>query len=146
VSVLNVSNELGDASRARLAALADVLIPGGSGLPSAADADVAGQWINRVLGANPDLVGAVGHVLAIDGAPAEVLENLRLQRRDVFDGFAFAVGGAYFMNPAVRNALGYPGIAPRRMPAAEGEAEYYLEDDVLTPVVDRGPIYRQAPA
>jgi hypothetical protein len=146
VNVHNLSDELADASRDRLAALADVLIPGGDGLPSAGDADVAGQWINRTLSANPDLVGAVTQVLAIDGAPGDVLEELRLHHRDVFDSFAFAVSGAYFMNPAVRNALGYPGIAPRRMPAADGEAEYYLEDDILAPVVDRGPIYRQAPA
>jgi hypothetical protein len=144
VSVLDLSTGLGDASRVRLAEFADILIPGGSGLPSASDADVAGQWINRTLAANPDLAGAVADVLASPGAPDEVLSNLRLSHRDVFDAFAFAVSGAYFMNPAVRNALGYPGIAPRRLPAADGEADYYLEDDVLAPVVDRGPIYRPA--
>jgi hypothetical protein len=143
VTALNLSTELGDASRARLAELADVLIPGGSGLPSASEADVAGQWINRALAANPDLAGAVADVLANPGAPDEVLRELRLSRRDVFDAFAFAVSGAYFMNPAVRNALGYPGIAPRRLPAADGEADYYLEDEILAPVVDRGPIYRR---
>ncbi|XVQ89121.1 hypothetical protein ACQP2K_17405 [Microbispora siamensis] len=146
MSVVNLTAELSDTSRTRLAALADVLIPGGSGLPSATEADVAGQWINRALGANPDLADPVAHVLAIEGEPGEVLEQLRLRDRDVFDGFAFAVGGAYFMNPAVRRALGYPGVAPRRLPAAEGEAEYYLEDDILAPVLDRGPVYRQVPA
>jgi hypothetical protein len=146
VTVVNLSEELGDASRGPLGALADVLIPGGSGLPSASDADVAGQWINRTLTANPDLVGAVDQALAIEGAPAEVLAKLRSQHPDVFDRFAVAVAGAYFMNPAVRQALGYPGIAPRRLPAAEGEAEYYLEDDVLAPVINRGPVYREVPS
>ena len=146
MTVVNLSDELGDASRARLAALADVLLPGGSGLPSASDADVAGQWINRTLAANPDLADAVGQVLAAEGAPGEVLEQLRVQNPDVFDAFAFAVSGAYFMNPAVRQALGYPGVAPRRMPAADGEAEYYLEDDILAPVIGRGPVYRQVQA
>jgi hypothetical protein len=145
VSALGVS-QLGDASRARLAALADVLIPGGDGLPSAGDADVAGQWIDRVLAANPDLVDVVAHVLTIAGAPEDVIANLRLNHRDVYDSFAFAVGGAYFMNPPVRRALGYPGTAPRRLPAADGEAEYYLEDNILSPVISRGPVYRQAPA
>ncbi|GAA1786838.1 hypothetical protein HC028_26435 [Planosporangium flavigriseum] len=143
MTVLNLSDELGDASRARLAELADVLIPGGSGLPSASAADVAGQWINRVLAAHAGLAEAVAQVLAIPGAPDEVLRNLD---REAFETFAFAVAGAYFMNPTVRNALGYPGIAPRRMPSAEGEAEYYLEDGILNPVIERGPIYRQAPA
>ena len=145
MTVLNLSDELGDASRGRLAELADVLIPGGSGLPSAGDADVAGQWINRALAANSDLAGAVAQVLACPGAPDEVLDDLRLRHHDVFEKFAFAVAGAYFMNPAVRGALGYPGIAPRKLPAADGEAEYYLEDDILAPVVDRGPIYRRVP-
>ncbi|MEV1289085.1 hypothetical protein [Micromonospora sp. NPDC049679] len=143
MTALDLSTELGDASRARLAALADVLIPGGSGLPSASEADVAGQWINRALAANGDLAGAVTQVLATPGAPDEVLSDLRLSHPDVFERFAFAVAGAYFMNPAVRDALGYPGIAPRRLPAADGEAEYFLEDDVLAPVVDRGSIYRR---
>jgi hypothetical protein len=143
VTLVNLSDELGHASRVRLAALADVLIPGGSGLPSASGADVAGQWINRALGANPDLASAVAHVLASPGAPDEVLGNLRLTHREVFESFAYAVAGAYFMNPAVRNALGYPGIAPRRLPPADGEAEYYLEDDILAPVLDRGPTYRR---
>ncbi|MCW2882492.1 MAG: hypothetical protein JWQ95_6592 [Sphaerisporangium sp.] len=146
MTALDLSTEPGDASRARLAALADVLIPGGSGLPSAGDADVAGQWINRALTANPDLASAVAHALASPGAPEEALRDLRLRQRDVFERFAFAVAGAYFMNPAVRAALGYPGIAPRRLPAAEGEAEYYLEDEILAPVVDRGHIYRRVPA
>jgi hypothetical protein len=145
VSVVGAS-QLGDESRARLAALADVLIPGGDGLPSAGDADVAGQWIDRALGANPDLVDTVVHVLTIAGAPEDVIADLRLHHRDVYDRFAFAVGGAYFMNTPVRRALGYPGTAPRRLPAADGEAEYYLEDDILSPVISRGPVYRQAPA
>ncbi|MBY8875537.1 hypothetical protein K7640_27260 [Micromonospora sp. PLK6-60] len=142
---LEFSTELGDASRARLAALADLLIPGGSGLPSASDADVAGQWINRALAASADLASAVKHALATPGTPDEALGELRLHHRDVFDAFTFAVSGAYFMNPDVRAALGYPGIAPRRLPPAEGEADYYLEDDILTPVIDRGAIYRPAP-
>ncbi|MGW4439120.1 hypothetical protein ACWELO_25740 [Streptomyces sp. NPDC004596] len=145
MTALDLSTELGDASRARLADLADVLLPGGPGLPSASEADVAGQWINRALAANPDLAGAVTRVLAIPGAPDRVLRDLRLDHREVYDTFAFAVAGAYFMNPAVRRALGYPGTAPRRLPAAEGEADYYLEDDVLGPVIARGAIYRRVP-
>lgn len=145
MTALDLSNDLPAESRTRLAALADVLIPGGSGLPSAGAADVGGQWINRVLAADPDLVEAVTRVLERSGAPGEVLGELRAGEPALFERFAFAVAGAYFMNPGVRQALGYPGIAPRKVPAAEGEAEYYLEDDVLTPVLERGPIYRRVP-
>jgi choline dehydrogenase-like flavoprotein len=49
-------------------------------------------------------------------------------------------------NPRVRRSFGYPGTVPRRNPSAPGEAEYYLEDNVLEPVVVRGPIFRQADA
>jgi hypothetical protein len=142
---IETPDPLTDAARARLLEFGDALIPGGSGLPSASEADVAGAWIDRTLSANPDLLAVVSTVLARPGNPSEVLRSLRDQDPVEFESFTFAVSGAYFMNPAVRRLFGYPGNAPRRMPAAPGEAEYYLEDDVLGPVTDRGPIYRQAP-
>jgi len=135
-----------DLSRDRLAALADVLIPGGSGLPAASAADATGRWINRVLAAHGGLAEALGAVVALPGEPAAVLSELRRDRPGLFETFTFAVAAAYYMNPAVRNALGYPGIAPRPVPVAEGETEFYLEDDILGPVVQRGPIYRRTGA
>jgi hypothetical protein len=142
MSVAPESPWLDEQARARLAALADALVPGGLGLPSASGADVSGRWIERTLAANPDLTEAVVHALTLPGKPAQSLDQLRVQDPVAFESFAFAVSAAYFMNPRVRRALGYPGNAPRRQPAAEGEAEYYLEDDVLAPVVERGAIYR----
>jgi hypothetical protein len=146
VTALDLSTALGETSRARLAMLADVLIPGGAGLAAASAADVAGQWINRVLAAHADLAEVVSLVVALPGEPATVLSDLRRDQPEVFDTFAFAVAAAYYMNPAVRNDLGYPGIAPRPVPVAEGETEYYLEDDILGPVVQRGSIYRRTGA
>ena len=43
-------------ARARLADLADVLIPAGINLPSASEADVHHEWIDRVLTVRPDLI------------------------------------------------------------------------------------------
>ena len=48
-----------DRQRARLARLADALISGSSGWPSASEADVHGKWIDITLAARPDLVPVV---------------------------------------------------------------------------------------
>ena len=40
--------------RARLAELADVLIPAEGGMPSASEAGAAGEWLDAVLAARPD--------------------------------------------------------------------------------------------
>ena len=136
---------LREEQRTRLAALADALLPGGCGLPSASAAGVHEAWIDRTLSANPDLIPPV--LAVVDGAveASAGLTELRAQDRALFDRFSFTVAAAYFMNPEVRRSFGYPGTAPRPLPQFEGEAEFYLEDDVLGPVLARGPIFRQVP-
>jgi hypothetical protein len=134
-----------DAQRARLAELADCLIPGGAGLPAASAVDVHGAWIDRVLAARPDLATVVQEVLAGDGAGQELLDRVKADQPETFGHFAYAVAGAYLINPRIRRLLGYPAAAPARNPAMEGEAESYLEDGILDAVIDRGPIYRPTP-
>ena len=51
---------LSDERRAQLGAIADQLIPAGAGMPSASEAGVAGQFLDEVLAARPDLGGAAG--------------------------------------------------------------------------------------
>ena len=46
---------LSDEQRAQLGAIADELIPAGSGMPSASEAGVAGEFLDEVLAARPDL-------------------------------------------------------------------------------------------
>ena len=145
MTVVRTGHELDEKQRERLSALADALIPGGSGLPSARTADVTRTWIDKTLAANPDLAEPVRTVLATVGDPHTALKRLHSREPGLFESFAFAVAGAYFMNPNVRRALGYPGNAPRRVPAFPGEMEYYLEDDILGPVIARGSIYRRPP-
>jgi hypothetical protein len=137
--------ELDQAQRDRLAAFGDALIAGGAGLPSASQAEVPSKWIDRALAARPDLMPVVVSVLARPGEPKEVLADLRRSEPEQFDAFAFAVAGAYLINPRVRKLLGYPGPAPVKNPAYPDEAESYLEDGILNPVIDRGPIYRPTP-
>ena len=136
---------LTDGQRERLAALADVLIAGGAGMPSASGAEVHAQWIDRVMAVRTDMDQAVRQVLELEGDPVEVVEGLGKQSPELFTAFAFAVAGAYLINPRIRRELGYPGPAPMKNPALPDEADAYLEDGILDVVKDRGPIYRPTP-
>jgi hypothetical protein len=131
--------------RERLAVLADKLISGGAGLPSASEADVHGVWIDRVLAVRPDLVETVTTVTGRAGETTTDLDALREQDPVTFDTFSYAIAGAYLMNPRVRGLLGMPGDAPKRNPAFPDESEHYLSDGILDPVLQRGPIYRPTP-
>jgi hypothetical protein len=131
--------------RATLAALADLLIPAGENMPSASQADVAGAWLDAALAAVPE----VGPHLAavVDSARAEDLSAAiaRLQARDPlgFDVLCTVVAGAYFLNPAVRTAIGYPG--QERVPIVPETPPDYEQDGLLASVIARGPIYRPTP-
>ena len=136
---------LTEAQRARLAELADVLVAGGAGLPSASEAEVHSVWIDRVFAARRDMEAAVRGVLELPGDAGSVVSGLRSSDPDLFSLFAFAVAGAWLINPRVRRELGYPGPVPMRQPALPDEADAYLEDGILDVVVARGPIYRPTP-
>ena len=142
---LDVNSSLDNASRARLALFADALIAGGAGIPSASGADVHTQWIDRVFTARPDMATTVREVLATTGEPAVILATLRAEDPDRFSSFAFAIAGAYLINPRIRRELGYPGPIPVKNPALPDEADAYLEDGILDVVINRGPIYRPTP-
>lgn len=132
--------------RQRLAALADALIPGGAGMPSASAAGVHEAGIDRALACRPDLRELFTDVIGVDAKPREALDRLRAEEPGVFDRFAVTIAGIYFMNPDVRRLVGYPGDAPQRKRARPGEAEEYLKDGILDPVIERGPIYRPTPS
>ena len=53
------------------------------------------------------------------------------------------VPGAYFLNPAIREAIGYPGVEAR--PIDPDAPPDYLEDGLLDSVIARGPVYRPTP-
>jgi len=120
-------------------ALADELIPAAEGMPSASEADVPTTWINTALGYRPDLVEAF--LRAVDSCrgevPARALENLNANDTEAFDALGVSTSGAYFLNPVVKELLGYPGQLP--VPAND-DTDTYLE--ILERVVDRGPVYR----
>ena len=138
--------------RALLAELADVLIPAASGMPSASQADVAGQWLDAVLAARPDLAGRLKDLLATarDGHanvdaneknPQDVVTDLRANDPAASGVLAEIVPAAYFMNPDVQQAVGYSGQKAQPMDPRPD----YMEDGLLESVIRRGPIYRPTP-
>ena len=142
---LAASVPLSTQQRDRLGVFADALISGGAGMPSATGAEVHSQWIDRVFAARPDMEATVREVLGREGEPAGILASLRAGEPDRFSSFAFAVAGAYLINPRIRRDLGYPGPVPVKNPALPDEAEAYLEGGILDVVIARGPIFRPTP-
>jgi hypothetical protein len=131
------------AQRAVLAGLADVLIPAGDGMPSASAAAVAEEGLNQVLAAVPSLGPSLADVLvrAKGREPAEVIASLAQTDPAAYGVLTEVVTAAYFMNPDVRNALGYAGQGPSPLdPRVD-----YMEDGLLESVIKRGPIYRPTP-
>jgi hypothetical protein len=132
--------------RARLtfAGLADSLIPAGAGMPSASQAGAAGEWLDAVLEARPDLsaplLALVGQADGRD--PATVIADLQANDPAGFGLLAEVVPNAYFMNPTVRELVGYPGQVGLD-PDLTWPPTWL---DLLVPVIDRGPIYRDPSA
>ena len=133
---------LSDQRRAQLGAIADELIPAGSGMPSASEAGVGGQYLDEVLGARPDLAEPLEAALAsVEGAD----DPIGALRGDAgaWGVITAVVPAAYFLNPDMRAAIGYPGLEAR--PIDPDAAPDYLDDGLLDSVVSRGPVYRPTP-
>ncbi|MBE2317701.1 hypothetical protein DVA67_017095 [Solirubrobacter sp. CPCC 204708] len=135
---------LTDSQRAALDGIADVLIPAGGGMPSASEAGVSGQYLDEVLTSLPDLRDALETTLAsVDGlSPEEAIAVLR-QDPAGWGVLTAVVPGAYFVNPAIREAIGYPGL--ERRPIDETAPPDYNQDGLLDSVIARGPVYRPTP-
>lgn len=137
--------QLGGRDRLRIAAIAEALIPGGAGLPSAKEAEVEGPWIDRVLLARPDLLEAIRLAVASPDNPQAILDRLSSEDPDTLYRLQYAIAAAYLINPKVRAILGYPSSVPARQPAYPDESDAYLEDGILDAVIGRGPIFRSPP-
>src|SRR3954454_13870709 len=85
---------------ARLARLADELIPTREGLPSASEADPQGKWLGRALAARPDPGPA--YERALEAPEARGLER---SDPDAVAALTDIAEGAYTMNVKVRKLL-----------------------------------------
>ena len=128
--------------RATLGALADVLIPSGEGLPSASQAGVAERWLDEVLTALPEVAEPLAALLqALRGEePSAAVARLQIEDPAGFDLLCTVVAGAYFLNPDIRQMIGYPG--QQALPIQVEDPPDYEQDGLLASVIARGPIYR----
>ncbi|MHB1164148.1 MAG: hypothetical protein ACYC90_13260 [Candidatus Nanopelagicales bacterium] len=130
---------LTDDQRRIYAGMADVLIPHAEGMPSASEADVPRKWVDDALGFRPDLEEGLHRALAVGMRldPSEAVLALNADDTEAFDALGVLTSGAYFLNPTVKALIGYPGQVPS--PATD-DVDTYIE--LLSAVVERGPIYR----
>jgi hypothetical protein len=116
-----------------LDALADQLIPGEDGMPSASEAGATGRWLDAVLAARPDLRAPLE---ALD--PGADLPALPDRDPTGWTALTSAIVAAYYFNPDVCERIGYGG--QRALPLGPPDHE-----DLLGSVVARGPVYRPTP-
>lgn len=137
---------LTSAERAAFARIADYLIPEGEGMPSASAVGVPDQLLDHVMAVRPDLTEALLRGLRNAGdLPGEAAARMiNEQDAEAFHAISLAASGGYYMSPVVRQAIGYPGQESR--PFDPDKTTDYIDDGLLQPVIDRGPIYRATPA
>ena len=133
---------LSSADREVYGRLADQLIPEGTDMPSASQAEVPSRWIDEALRIRPDLVGDMRLAIEV-GSGIEAAEAVALLHADhpsAFDSIGTLTAGAYFLNPQVRRRIGYPGQVS--LPILDDVDTY---NDMLARVVERGQVYRSVP-
>ncbi len=123
-----------------LDALADQLIPGEDGMPSASEAGATGRWLEAVLAARPDLRTPLeGLATSTAGlTPEEAIATLPERDPAGWTALTSAIVAAYYFNPEVCERIGYAG--QRALPMGAPDHEGFLPS-----VVARGPVYRPTP-
>ncbi len=126
--------------RRTLAGLADLLVPGADGMPSASDAGVSGAGLDRLLEALPDLEAPLEALLdeAAGREPEAALAALHREGRAAV--LEIVTAGSYLTDGEVAALLGYGGR--EATPLADD-----LDDEVvelLESVLARGRAYREA--
>ena len=136
---------LTDADRAKLAAVADRLIPAYGKMPAASTVGVQHAMLDLALQARPDLAEDFARGLAACSQehPSESINALYRADPAAFGAVNLIAVAAYYMTDEVRALIGYPG--QESPPYDPHETPDYLMDGSLERVVRRGPIYRPTP-
>lgn len=132
-----------DNSRTFLA-LADFLIPAFQTMPRFSEVcswDDARQALDFRSDLREGFVRGLG-IAAADG-PEPALEKLNATDPDAFGAITTIALAAYYMNPRVRELIGYPGQENVAYDARATQS--YLTDGSLAKVVARGRKYRPTP-
>ena len=139
-----ITSRIDAATRAGVARIMDVLLPGEGRLPRATDVDAHGELLDRVLRADPTLIPIVQEA----GAHASTAETLTFtdieaQAGDDGERLVFALHAAYYMSSEVRARLGYPGQKP--VPLTAATPDQVTSDELLAPVIARGRFHLPTP-
>jgi hypothetical protein len=128
--------------RVALARVADILIPASERMPSASAAGVASDLLDTTLQIRPDLWRRIEPVLieCERGDAESILRRVEVNDSATFDAITEFVAGTYFMSDQVRELIGYQG-----QESSTSLMEMTEFVDLIAPVVERGPFYRQAP-
>ncbi len=135
---------LSDAERKTLGAIADVLIPAYGEMPSFSQSGAHNAHTDRVLELRPELLDALKAALALGGGggdAGEIAEMLNRDQPDAIGLIGLVASSAYYLDADIRTKLGYPGQL-QRPPVEDEEYDY---EDLLQPVIARGPIFREPP-
>ena len=124
--------------------LADFLIPAHKAMPKFSDVCSFADAL-RALDFRIDLKEGFGRALALplDGGAEARLEHLNRDDKPAFTAVTTIALATYFMNPKVRQLIGYPG--QENVAYDSKETQSYLTDGSLGRVIARGSKYRPTP-
>lgn len=136
---------IGEAERAVFGRMAEVMLPGTDTMPSAGRAGVPGLGLDEVLAARPDLIEPLGRALRDLGESfsLEALAGYLSVDEEAYSALTLCVAAAYYLSPEVRDLIGYPGQEARSFDPYEYVA--WIDEGLLDPVTERGPIWRRPP-
>ena len=129
----------------RFLAVADFLVPAYREMP-AFSAVASPEAIRVSLNFRPDVQEAFARGVAactVEQTPEQNLEALSQADREAFDAITLIVAGTYYMQPAVRAAIHYPG--QENVPYDPHATPPYLLDGSLGAVIARGRKYKPTP-
>jgi hypothetical protein len=140
-----MSGPLDDTARSTFRGIADVLIPAAEGMPAASEVGVHTEVLDQILSLRPDLAERFlrGVGSAVGEAPQAAAQRLNANDPEALSAIGLVASAAYYMQPRVRELIGYPGQEKR--PGDPDETPEYVLNGMLQQVIDRGPIYKSTP-
>ena len=132
--------------RARLAQIADGLIPGTQEMPAPGSLDIAGRQLDLVLASRPDLADGLCRALEAASDTDDAIAWIgRLATSDppAHEALVTVVVAGYYLHPEVQRRLGYPGQVGEVVRV--DDYPDFVHEGQLERVLERGAIYRPTP-